>query len=83
MEVGRNRERCVGRFRTSDARNVQEVNSPASGWLRRRLTLGGEAGGAGEGGSCGRGTRGGSRDEGKELTRRGVLSQIELHEARI
>jgi len=45
------------------------------------LVDGGEAGGARE---EGRGTRGGPRDEGKELTRpRGVLSQIELREAGI
>jgi len=31
----------------------------------------------------GRGTRSGSRDEGKELTSRGILSQIELHQAGI
>jgi len=70
--------------RACSARNALEVNSPAS---RVTLVLGNagedEAGGAVEKERRGRGTRSGSRDEGKELTRRGILSQIELHQAGI
>lgn len=71
-------------MRACNVRNALEINSPAS---RVILVLGNagedEAEGAVEKERRGRGSRGGSRDEGKELTRCGILSQIELHQAGI